>query len=64
MWPQTNRYKFQTIEITPCIVSDHNTVKLKVDSKQISSQYINSQRLNSSLLNAGCVKKETKKEIF
>lgn len=38
------------------ILYDHNAVKLKIDSKQISSKYTNSWRLNNLLLTDEAVK--------
>lgn len=29
----TNLYKFKKIEIVPCILSDYNVIKLKIDRK-------------------------------
>ena len=33
-----NLYKFMMIEIDPCILCDHNAIRLKTDSKQLSSK--------------------------
>lgn len=44
------------------MLSHHNAVTRKIDSKQISCQHTNSWRLNSSLLNAGWAEEEIKKE--
>lgn len=46
---QTN-LKFRKIKITPCILHNHNIIKLKTNSKQISTTYTNSRRLNNSAL--------------
>lgn len=46
-----------------CILPDHNAIKLKTDSKQISCKYTNSWKLNNSWLNYEYVKEEIKKEI-
>lgn len=51
------------IEGTPCSLSDHNAIKIKIRSKQISSKYTNLWRLNNSLLNDEWIQKENKKDI-
>jgi hypothetical protein len=43
--------KFKTIEITPCILSDHNAIKLELNNKSSSRKYINNWRPNNKLLN-------------
>jgi hypothetical protein len=52
--------KYKKIEITPCILSDHNAIKLK---KSCSRKYSNNWRLNNTLLNNQWVIKEIKEEI-
>jgi endonuclease/exonuclease/phosphatase family metal-dependent hydrolase len=39
------------IEITPCILSDHNAIKLELHNKIRSRKYQNNWRLNHILLN-------------
>lgn len=46
-----------------CILSDHNEIELKVNSKQISSNNLNSQTLNNTLLNEEWVKEKIKIEL-
>jgi endonuclease/exonuclease/phosphatase family metal-dependent hydrolase len=41
--------KYKKIEITPCIQSDHNAIKLELDNKSTSRKYTNNWRLNSTL---------------
>jgi exonuclease III len=43
--------KYKKIEITPCILSDHNTIKLELNNKRSSRKYSNNWRLNPTLLN-------------
>ena len=50
-------------EITSCILSDHNAIKLKLDTKQIARKYTNSRIFNNSLLHDEWIKEEIKKEI-
>lgn len=45
----TKFYKFKKIGIISCILSDHNAMKPKGDSKQISSKHTNSWGLNNLL---------------
>jgi exonuclease III len=43
--------KHKKIEINPCILSDHNAIKLELNNKSNSRNYINYWRLNNTLLN-------------
>jgi exonuclease III len=43
--------KYKKTEITPCILSDHNAVKLELKNKNNSRKYTNNWRLNNTLLN-------------
>jgi hypothetical protein len=38
-------------EITPRILSDHNTLELEFNNKNSSRKYVNKWRLNNTLLN-------------
>jgi hypothetical protein len=38
-------------EITPCILSNHNAIKLELNNKNNSRKYTNNWRLNNTLLN-------------
>jgi hypothetical protein len=38
--------KYKKIEITPCILSDHNTIKLEFNNKRKSRKYSNNYRVN------------------
>jgi exonuclease III len=42
--------KYRKIEIIPCILSDHNAIKLELN-KSKDKKHANSWRLNNSLLN-------------
>jgi hypothetical protein len=39
------------IEITPCILSDHNAIKLELNNKSSSRKYANNWWLNNTFLN-------------
>jgi hypothetical protein len=39
------------IEIIPCILSDHNALKLELNNKYNSRKYTNNWKLNNTLLN-------------
>jgi exonuclease III len=39
--------KYKKIEITNCILSDHNAIKLNLNSKSSSKKYTNNWRLNN-----------------
>jgi hypothetical protein len=43
--------KYKKIEIIPCILSDHNAVKVELNNKSKDKKYANSRKLNNSLLN-------------
>jgi hypothetical protein len=43
--------KYKKIEITPCILSDHNALKLELNNKSNSRKHANNCRLNNTLLN-------------
>jgi exonuclease III len=42
--------KFKKIEITPCIISDHNGIKLDLNQKRNPRKYSNTWRLNNTSL--------------
>jgi hypothetical protein len=42
--------KYKKTEITPCILSGHNAIKLELNSKNSSRKYTNNWRLNNTLL--------------
>jgi hypothetical protein len=43
--------KNKKIEIIPCILSDHNALKLELNNKSNSKNHANSWKLNDKLLN-------------
>jgi hypothetical protein len=43
--------KYKKIEITPCILSNHNVLKLELNNKNNSRKDANNWRLNNTLLN-------------
>jgi hypothetical protein len=47
---KANLNKFKYIKITPCIMSDHNTIKLDFINKRNSRKYSHTWRLNNTLL--------------
>jgi hypothetical protein len=54
--------KYKKIEIIPCILSDHNAIKLKLN-KNNSRKYANNWRLNNTLFKDQWVIEEIKKGI-
>jgi hypothetical protein len=54
--------KYKTTEIIPCILSDHNALKLELSNKNNSRKYAN-WKLNNTLLNDQWVIDEIKEEI-
>jgi hypothetical protein len=55
--------KYKKIEIVPCILSDHNVLKLEVNKKNSSKKHANNWKLNNTLLNDQWVVDEVKEEI-
>jgi endonuclease/exonuclease/phosphatase (EEP) superfamily protein YafD len=43
--------KYKIMEIIPCILSDHNALKLELNNKNNSRKYTKNWRLNNTLLN-------------
>jgi hypothetical protein len=54
--------KYKKIEIIPCILSDHNALKLELN-KNKDKKHANNWKLNNSLLNEQWVIDEIKEEI-
>jgi hypothetical protein len=55
--------KHKKIEIIPCILSDHNALKLEINNKNSSKKHANNWKLNNTLLNNEWVSDEIKEEI-
>jgi hypothetical protein len=55
--------KYKKIEMIPCILSDHNRLKLELDNKNNSRKHANNWKLNNTLLNKQWVIDERKEEI-
>jgi hypothetical protein len=55
--------KYKKIEIIPCILFDHNAVKLEINNKNSSKKHTNNWKLNNTLLNDEWVTNEIKEEI-
>jgi hypothetical protein len=47
----TSLSKYKKIEIIPCILSDHNVLKLELNNKNKSRKYPNNWKLNNTFLN-------------
>jgi hypothetical protein len=43
--------KYMKIKITPCILSDHNAIKLVLKKKSRGKNYLNHWKLNNTLFN-------------
>jgi hypothetical protein len=56
-----NRYK--QVEITLCILSDHNAIKLELNNKSSSRKYPNNWNMNNTLLTYQWVIEEIREEI-
>jgi hypothetical protein len=55
--------KFKKTEIIPCIISDHNIIKLDVSNKRNPRKYSNTWKLNSTLLKNQWVTEVIREEI-
>jgi hypothetical protein len=55
--------KYKKKETIPCILSDHNTLKLELNNKNHSKKYVNSWKLNNTLLNDQWVIDEKKRKL-
>jgi hypothetical protein len=55
--------KYKKIDIIPCIVSDHNTIKLELNNKNSSKKHANIWNLNNTLFNDHWVIDEIKKKL-
>jgi hypothetical protein len=55
--------KYKNTKITPCIISDHNRIKLDLNDKRNHRKYSNTWRLNNTLQNDWWVTKEIREEI-
>jgi hypothetical protein len=55
--------KYKKIEIIPCILSDHNAIKLEINNKNKDKKHANNWKMNNSLLNEQWVIDEIKQEI-
>jgi hypothetical protein len=43
--------KYKKIDIIPCILSDHNELKLEINNKNSRKKHANNWKLNNTLLN-------------
>jgi hypothetical protein len=55
--------KYKKIKIIPCILSDHNALKLELNNKNNSKKHTNNWKLNNTLLNDQWVIDEIKEKI-
>jgi hypothetical protein len=55
--------KYRKIEIIPCILSDHNAIKVELNNKNKDKKHANSWKLNNSLINEQGVIDERKEEM-
>jgi hypothetical protein len=55
--------KYKKIEITPCIESDHNALKLDLNNKSRGRKFSNNWRLNNTLFSNQLIIEEIREEI-
>jgi hypothetical protein len=55
--------KYKKIEVIPCILSDHNALKLELNNKNNIRKHTNNWRLNNTLLSDQWVIEEIREEI-
>jgi hypothetical protein len=58
---KTSLSKYKKIEIIPCILSDHNAIKVELNKKSKDKKLANSWKLYNSLLNEQWVIDEIKR---
>jgi hypothetical protein len=56
--------KYKKTEIIPCILSDHNALKLELNNKNNTRKYANNWKVNNTLLNDQWIIDEIKEEII
>jgi hypothetical protein len=54
---------YKKIEIIPCILSDHNALKLELNNKNNNKKHTNNWKLNNTLLNDQWIIDEIKEDI-
>jgi hypothetical protein len=54
--------QYKKIEITPCILSSHNALKVELNNKNNSTKYTKNWKMNNTLLNNQWVNDELKEE--
>jgi hypothetical protein len=55
--------KYKKIEITTCILSDHNALKLEINNKNSNKKHTKNWKLNNTLLNDEWVTNEIKRKL-
>jgi hypothetical protein len=55
--------KYKKIEMIPCILSDHNALKLEIKNKNKSKKHSNNWKLKNTLLSDHWIIDEIKEEI-
>jgi hypothetical protein len=60
---QASLSKYKKIEIIPCILSDHNALKLELNNKNNSKKHANNWKLKNTFLNDQWDTDEIKEEI-
>jgi hypothetical protein len=63
LWHKASLSKYKKIEITLCILSGHNALKLGLNNKNNSKKTTNNWRLNNTLLNNQWVIEEIREKI-
>jgi hypothetical protein len=61
--PKASLSKYKKTELNPCILSDHNALKLELNNKHNSRKPANNWNLNNTLLNDQWIIDEIKEEI-
>jgi hypothetical protein len=51
LWHKASLSKYEKTEIIPCILSDHNALKLELNNRSNSKKHANNWKLNNTLLN-------------
>jgi hypothetical protein len=51
LWHKASLSKYKKTEMIPCILCDHNALKLEINNNNNSKKYANNWKLNNTLLN-------------
>jgi hypothetical protein len=63
LWFKASLNKYKNIKIIPCILSDHNALKLETNNKNSTKKHANNWKLNNTFIDDQWVIDEIKEGI-